>query len=94
MTVPPRATLHGPGDLGRGGFGMQLHDVAVERNVDTSLMRWPMRQILTGEDGADVNRLFCNLAGMPWAIVETLLEYEQPKVSAVGSGEAGTDDVF
>jgi len=73
---------------------MQLQDVEIERNVDTSRMRWPMREILTGQDGEGVNRLFCDLSGMPWAIVERLIEYEEPKVSAVDSREAGTDDVF
>ena len=73
---------------------MQLHDVEIERNVDTSRMRWPMREILTGQDGEGVNRLFCDLAGMPWAIVERLLEYEEPKLSAVESREAETGDVF
>lgn len=71
---------------------MQLHDIEVERDVDTSLMRWPMREILTGEDGENVNRLFCNLAGISWATVELLIEYEERKLSRIEAGEDDADD--
>ena len=49
---------------------MELHDISVERSVDPSLIRWPMKDILSGQEGEKVNRLFFNLAGMPWPTVE------------------------
>jgi hypothetical protein len=65
---------------------VQLHDVRIERSVDPALIRWPMKDILSGQDGESVNRLFCNLAGMPWPTVEKLIQYEEEGLARVESG--------
>ena len=42
---------------------MELHDISVERSVDPSLIRWPMKDILSGQEGENVNRLFFQPGG-------------------------------
>lgn len=65
---------------------MELHDISVERSVDPSLIRWPMKDILSGQEGENVNRLFFNLAGMPWPTVEKVIQYEEQSLARIESG--------
>jgi hypothetical protein len=66
----------------------------VERSVDLQAMRWPSREIASGEDGEGINRSYVDLRGCSWRQVQDAIPLEQRILERFDRGEGVAEEGF